>query len=155
MTNPITDRAGGIGLEEQEQGGIPGQERATSGVREPAKAKRRPPPRRRPVDPSEGPWLIRSHYWKAWHRRSSDGGACGYETDIAKAGIFGFDKANEYHDWQIPNGRDEAIPVRRVAAELMARVRQMEAEREALEERIARLRAATASPVPEVPDVAG
>jgi hypothetical protein len=95
------------------------------------------------VDPTEGPWLIRSHYWGRWHRRGHDGGACGYTDDIAEAGIFGLDKAASYHDWQTPNGRNEAIPTKRYAKQMAARLREMEAERDAYAAKLATLKAAT------------
>jgi hypothetical protein len=43
-------------------------------------------------------WLIWSKYWNAWHRRSEDGGACGYTSDIAQAGLFPRSKAASYND---------------------------------------------------------
>jgi hypothetical protein len=43
-------------------------------------------------------WLIWSRKWNLWHRRSADGGACGYTDSIAEAGLFPFSKANAYHD---------------------------------------------------------
>lgn len=57
----------------------------------------------------DGPWLIRSHYWNSWHRRGSDGGACGYTADILHAGVFGAEKARAYNDG--PEGTNEAIPI--------------------------------------------
>lgn len=43
-------------------------------------------------------WLIWSKYHNAWHRRSNDGGACGYTCDISQAGIFVRSKAASYND---------------------------------------------------------
>jgi hypothetical protein len=43
-------------------------------------------------------WLIWSKTWSAWHRRSAEGGACGYTGDLADAGLFIRSKALAYHD---------------------------------------------------------
>jgi hypothetical protein len=85
---------------------------------------------RKPELNGEGPWLIRSHYWGAWHRRSEDGAACGYTQDIAGAGVFGFEKAREYHDW--PDGRDEAVPLAEALPQLQERLTQINASRDKL-----------------------
>ena len=84
-----------------------------------------------------GPWLIRSHYWNCWHRRSAEGGACGYTDDIAKAGVFELAKAREYHDEF--GGRDEAIPVQRVVADLNRRLAELAAEQNAIAATISRV----------------
>jgi hypothetical protein len=73
----------------------------------------------KPLDEAGGPWLIRSHYHGAWHRRSSTGGANGYTTDILQAGVFDFAKAKQYHD-PPPYRRDEAIPAARVIKDMEA-----------------------------------
>lgn len=85
----------------------------------------------RPVREDEGPWLIRSHYWSSWHRKSADGGAAGYTDDIAHAGVFGFEKARAYHDLNIARPRDEAIPVRRHLRAMRARLQELTDERDA------------------------
>lgn|GEM_PF-2119779 len=64
-----------------------------------------------PLVESDGPWLIRSHYWGAWHRRRPTGGVAGYTDDLLHAGVFDFETAKAYHDWGLPGGRNEAIPV--------------------------------------------
>lgn len=89
---------------------------------------------------SDGPWLIRSHYWGRWHRRSEDGGACGYTDDILNAGIFGRDKAEAYHDEF--GGRDEAIPVERVISDLEHSLAEMDAARAAAAAKVQQVRAA-------------
>lgn len=61
--------------------------------------------RQTPEDSRE--WLIWSRYHCAWHRRSNEGGACGYASDIAEAGIFVRSKANSYND----GDRNEAFHV--------------------------------------------
>lgn len=43
-------------------------------------------------------WLIWSNRWGRWHRRGAEGGANGYTSDIAEAGLFPFSIANDYHD---------------------------------------------------------
>jgi hypothetical protein len=43
-------------------------------------------------------WLIWSKYWRAWHRKSRQGGACGYTDDIAEAGLFPREMAVAYND---------------------------------------------------------
>ncbi|MBB3940730.1 hypothetical protein GGR39_002387 [Novosphingobium fluoreni] len=43
-------------------------------------------------------WLIWSKKWNCWHRRSAEGGACGYTGDLADAGLFPRAKAAAYHD---------------------------------------------------------
>jgi hypothetical protein len=97
--------------------------------------------RRRPVNEAEGPWLIWSHYWGSWHRRSDTGGAAGYTNDVAQAGVFDFAKAREYHDYQFPNGRDEAVPRHRVKKLLQARAKELEAERQKIDALIAEVAA--------------
>jgi hypothetical protein len=52
-------------------------------------------------------WLIWSRYHAAWHCRSSEGGACGYTSDIANAGLFERAKADAYND----GDRNEAFHV--------------------------------------------
>lgn len=91
-----------------------------------------------PLQESDGPWLIRSHHWGRWHRRSEDGGACGYTDDLSKAGVFGFDMASAYHEPS--GGRDEAIPVSRVLAEMDELLRQMQAGCDAFAAKIASIR---------------
>jgi hypothetical protein len=61
--------------------------------------------RQTPDDTRE--WLIWSREWRAWHRRSSCGGACGYTNDIAEAGLFPRPEAVAYHD----GIKDEAFHV--------------------------------------------
>lgn len=100
---------------------------------------------RPPVNPDEGPWLIWSHYWGRWHRRSEDGGASGYTDDIARAGVFDFDKARAYHDREIKHGRNEAIPAARTIVELEGRLESLTAERDAFAEKVEQFRAAIAS----------
>lgn len=86
------------------------------------------------LDPKGGPWLIWSNHWGRWHRRSDDGGACGYTDDIAQAGLFEYPKANEYHDG--PGGRDEAKPAWSVAHQLRERRRQIRRDLRALDAKI-------------------
>jgi hypothetical protein len=57
--------------------------------------------------PDSREWLIWSHYHAAWHRRSKEGGACGYTGDIAHAGLFERAKADSYND----GDRNEAFHV--------------------------------------------
>ena len=42
--------------------------------------------------------LIWSIKWGLWHRRSEDGGACGYTSDILEAGVFETNTAMLYDD---------------------------------------------------------
>jgi hypothetical protein len=46
--------------------------------------------------------LIYSNKWGLWHRRSEDGGACGYTSDILEAGVFETAKAWAYDDSDQP-----------------------------------------------------
>jgi len=94
----------------------------------------------KPLDPTEGPWLIWSRYWSRWHRRSPEGHAAGYTDDIAHAGVFDEKMARAYHD-PPPHRRDEAVPLSHVADKMEARLGQMTAERDALAERIHAMRA--------------
>lgn len=43
-------------------------------------------------------WLIWSRKWNCWHRRSTQGGACGYTDDLAQAGLFERRTADAYND---------------------------------------------------------
>lgn len=52
--------------------------------------------------------LIWSNYHRAWHRRSREGGACGYTDRLADAGLFEASKAHAYGGNQ--ERRDKAIP---------------------------------------------
>jgi len=105
----------------------------------------------KPINPDAGPWMIWSHHWSRWHRRSSDGGAAGYTDDITQAGIFDFEKAREYHD-PPPYRRDEAVPVSRAFDQLDAALAAKTAERDALAEKIAdaKRRAAANTPASRV-----
>src|ERR1700744_1553513 len=80
----------------------------------------------------DGPWLILSHYHGMWHRRSAEGGACGYTGDIERAGVFELSKAEQYNDWGTPGGRDEAVPVSRYISQFEQRLTEMDHERMAL-----------------------
>jgi hypothetical protein len=102
---------------------------------------------RAPDDSRE--WLIWSRYWRAWHCRSSSGGAAGYTTDILCAGIFETRKAREYHC----GIRDRAVHITKQAAKLREAARQMrarhDAEQRELEEKLEFLRGFVASCEPE------
>lgn len=67
-------------------------------------------------------WLIWSRYHGAWHRRSADGGACGYTNDIAQAGLFVRAKANSYND----GDRNEAFHVSERVEQLLYAREQLE-----------------------------
>lgn len=92
---------------------------------------------------ADGPWLIRSHYHGAWHRRGSDGGAQGYTNDITQAGIFELPKAQEYHH---PGDRDTAVPLSSVIPGLEARLSELTAARDALAAAVERARASLRQP---------
>lgn len=76
----------------------------------------------RQTPPDSREWLIWSRYHRAWHRRSSGGGACGYTNDIASAGLFIRAKASEYHD----GDRNEAFHASEVMPQLRAAMTQLE-----------------------------
>lgn len=78
----------------------------------------------RAVKEGEGPFLIWSMHWNAWHMRSSAGGAAGYTSDIAQAGIFEFKTANAYND-KPPSARDRAIPVAKAMKAMLYRLSQL------------------------------
>lgn len=62
-------------------------------------------------------WLIWSRYHGSWHRRDeTTGGACGYTTNIAEAGLFPRDKAESYND----GDRNEAFHVSEKTGQLRA-----------------------------------
>lgn len=67
----------------------------------------------------DGPFLIWSHYHGCWHRRSSEGKACGYTTDLKSAGVFDHQTAKAYHDLGNFPVRDEAIPLSRAKHQLI------------------------------------
>lgn len=97
--------------------------------------------RYRPFDESAGPWLIWSHHWGRWHVRSATGGAAGYTSDIASAGVFDASAAKAYHD-SPPHRRDEAIPARRAVKGLETRLAEMDAERARFADTVEKVRAA-------------
>ena len=80
---------------------------------------------------ADGPWLLFSHYHAMWHRRAFDGAAAGYTPAIEQAGVFGREKAQQYNDWGMPEGRDEAIPLSRARQALERRLLELDKEREA------------------------
>ncbi|WP_133255220.1 hypothetical protein [Phenylobacterium kunshanense] len=93
-----------------------------------------PPKRFRPFQAERGPWLIWSYYHNCWHRRSSDGTACGYTNDVTQAGVFDERTARAYHDtapkrWR----RDVSIPAFKVAAALKHAAIEKRAEAERIE----------------------
>lgn len=90
-----------------------------------------------------GPFYIRSRYWGSWHCKGTDGGASGYTNDILKAGVFGIEKAREYHETSA-DGRDEAIPAVEVLAMLEASVEERRAELAQAESVIASVKSAVA-----------
>lgn len=98
----------------------------------------------RPINESEGPWLIWSYYWNCWHMRSSTGGAAGYTSDITKAGAFDFGMAKAYHD-QPPHRRDAAIPAHKVIGLLESKLAEMDAERAEFAAKVEQVRAALSS----------
>ena len=62
-------------------------------------------------------WLIWSRYHGLWHRRDrNSGGACGYTSDIAHAGLFPRSKAVEYND----GDRNDAFHVTEKMTQLTA-----------------------------------
>ena len=85
-------------------------------------------PRYAPFKPDGGPWLIWSYHWNCWHMRSSTGGASGYTSDIAQAGVFDEAMARAYHDTP-PHRRDVSVPARKALKEALARLTKMDAER--------------------------
>lgn len=85
-------------------------------------------PKWKPFDETAGPWLIWSRHWGCWHRRSSSGGAAGYTSDIAQAGLFDEKVARAYHD-PPPHRRDEAIPAAKIIRQLRERLAELDAER--------------------------
>lgn len=97
-----------------------------------------PPKRFRPFQADKGPWLIWSYYWNCWHVRSSTGGAAGYTSDLAQAGVFDEATARGYHDTgPRRHRRDVSIPAARVKAAMLHRLAQMTAERDAFADVIA------------------
>lgn len=90
-----------------------------------------PPKHFRPFQADKGPWLIWSYYHGCWHRRSAEGGACGYTQDVAQAGVFDERVARAYHDTGPKrHRRDVSIPAARVKAALRhaAAVKRSEAD---------------------------
>lgn len=84
--------------------------------------------------------LIWSNKRACWHRRSADGGACGYTLDIADAGIFETSTAMAYDDG--PDGDDHAITIAEAAEGLRRRLASLDAQRVSLAETINQLEAA-------------
>lgn len=91
--------------------------------------------------PGKGPWLIWSVYHGSWHRRASDGAAAGYTSDLSQAGIFGREKADEYHERPWKHRRDKAIPVSKKLAEMKQHLAAMTEARDQFAERIANMAA--------------
>jgi hypothetical protein len=56
--------------------------------------------------PGAREWLLWSKYHRAWHCRSEDGQACGYTTDLSRAGRFEREKALQYN-----SDRDKPVHV--------------------------------------------
>lgn len=77
----------------------------------------------RHTPPDSREWLIWSHYHQAWHRRSEEGGACGYTDDIAAAGVFVRSRADEYND----GDRNEAFHVSEKLPQINAAIGRHEA----------------------------
>lgn len=65
--------------------------------------------------PDSREWFIWSHYHHCWHRRSNEGGACGYTNDLGQAGIFVRAKAFEYH-----GDRNEAFHASEIVTRIQA-----------------------------------
>lgn len=79
--------------------------------------------RMRETPPEAHVWLIWSKKRGLWHRRSSDGGACGYTSDITQAGFFPYAKAASYNDgWD-----DTVFHVSEKMADIQREIRRMEA----------------------------
>lgn len=82
-------------------------------------------------------YLIWSHKWGRWHRRSQDGTAGGYTADVAQAGVFDRTRALEYHEARVAkciyrmnsvvHVRDQVATIRARAAEIRAEAAQVEA----------------------------
>lgn len=88
-------------------------------------------------------YLIWSYKWNAWHRRSDEGGACGYTTDLASAGVFEKAKARAYHDETVEklNHRDNvALPTARFWNEIEHIIGQRKVAVQQAEEQRARFR---------------
>lgn len=92
-------------------------------------------------------YLIWSHKWGRWHRRTEDGTAAGYTADIAQAGIFDRAKALQYHEARVEkciyrmnsvvHVRDQIAALKARAAEIRAEAVQAEALADMLQERAA------------------
>ena len=80
--------------------------------------------------------LIWSIHWGRWHRRSEDGGACGYTDDVLQAGVFETSKAMAYHDVENAHPRDKAVPIAEVREQVAAKVEKMSKELEAAQKRL-------------------
>jgi hypothetical protein len=105
-----------------------------------------PPRRFRPFQADKGPWLIWSYYHNCWHRRSAEGGACGYTNDVTQAGVFDEATARAYHDtapkrWR----RDVSIPAVKVAGALKHAAAERRAEADRIEAILARFHASPAA----------
>lgn len=102
-----------------------------------------PPKRFRPFQADKGPWLIWSYYHNCWHRRSAEGGACGYTNDVTQAGVFDEATARAYHDTEPKRWRrNVSIPAAKVAGALKHAAAEKRAEAERIEAMLARMPAA-------------
>lgn len=81
----------------------------------------------RKMGPQPDGWLIWSKKWGCWHRRSSIGGACGYTSDIAAAGVFPREKAAAYHDGYDNEAIHISTKIDQIAKEIRTRKDQIAA----------------------------
>ena len=101
-----------------------------------------PPKQYRPFQADKGPWLIWSYHWSCWHRRSADGGASGYTSDVTQAGIFDERTARAYHDdGPKRQRRDVSIPAAKVVDALKHAAAEKRAEADRIEAVVAGLSA--------------
>lgn len=78
--------------------------------------------------------LIWSKKWNAWHKRDDDGQACGYTSDILKAGIFETSTAESYGRMTSIN---RAVPLQEAHRQITAAVTQKRHEYRTAEQRLA------------------
>lgn len=73
--------------------------------------------------------LIWSLKWGLWHRRSEDGGACGYTNDILQAGIFETKTAMDYDDSNEPSEyqNNQAVPIAEAREQIVRAIARQQA----------------------------